>query len=157
MTQHLLNHSNITTMVEKMRRETVSKNVGCDFFKERGLFYPSPDQEHHPILRDPCSPKIGEQRFTVVGASAGAKVGTKAFQSVFSDGNDPLLGALTEHPHGPGEEVDVADVQGRDLGPAQARGVEQLDEGTIPLLGRTGGGGRREDLIHLGFSQEFGE
>ena len=133
VTQQLLDGPKVGASLQEMRREAVPQGVGADSSRKCHSLHALCDEEAHGSIRETAPPRVDEQ-----GVGAGTRLG--ADWEIGVDGgprstterHDPFLSAFTQdsnHSTGP---IDLPDVQSDELGAADPRGIEELEDSAAP-------------------------
>src|SRR2546428_675096 len=155
MTQELLDHPYVGSPLEEMRRERVSQVVRRHATPDPGTGGIDGQELRARLSRKPAAARVEEHR--TAGPLAhearprAAEIRTHRVLRVAADRYLSLLPALPHDTHGSALQVEVVDVESRELRDAQAGPVEDLEDRAITEPGRGGAVGRLDeapDLVH---------
>src|SRR3954468_5937686 len=133
--EHLLDAAKIGAALQQVRRERVTEQVRMDALRlePRLLGEPAKDQEGTGT-RQRAAARVQEELGTAPPVEVGAAHRDVAAERVHGGApqrDEPLLRALADRPDDPLLEIDRPPLQPGDLADAEARSVEQLDEGAV--------------------------
>ena len=133
--QHLLHRAQVAAGVEQVGGEAVAQGVRGDGLEPARAAQPAFEQERHARVGEAPAAVVEEERALALGGAraALAQVLPQAGEGGIAHRHEPLPGALAHDPHEPRNEIHVPHVEGRQLRAAQAAGVEQLQDGAVPL------------------------
>src|SRR5678816_3741363 len=157
--EQFLDRAQVGTALEQMRREGVPQRVRADPEPRTAQTDVAGHQPLHASARQAGTPEVNEQRVTlclralralrvlrVLRGSQLAEQRIPVFQPPRErllrrvvEWNNPLLRALPHHPHHPGAQVDVLNVEADKLAQAQAGRVEQLEDRAVAAAERIAG------------------
>ncbi len=152
--EHLLNAAKVGAAFEQMGGEAVAEEVGVDPGRLEAcrLGEPTEDEEGTGAGQR-AAPRVEEELRSVPHVEVRAAVREVAAESLGglpSDRNDPLLLPFADYADEPVVEVDAGLVEANRLRHAQARAVEQLDEGAVAAGARQRPVGGGDQPLRLG-------
>src|SRR5438132_6622004 len=138
MAEQFLHCSEISTSIQKMRREGVPQRMGRE---PRALIDPV-EKALHGILnrphRDPLAAAAEKKRRSIARLANPAQqlvtlrfVVSQRELRVVTNGNDPLFPSLSADFHLLREEVDIHPIDSAKLGEPHPRGVKQLEDRAV--------------------------
>src|SRR6266480_238259 len=153
MTQELLDHPYVGSPLEEMRRERVSQVVGRHATPDPGTGGIDSQELRARLSREAAAPRVEEQRTTGPLAHESrpraAEIRTHRLLRVTADRYLSFLPALPHDAHGSALQVEVVDVEPRELRDAQTGTVEDLEDRAITEPGRRGAVGRLDEAPDL--------
>src|SRR5690349_6988864 len=138
MSEQFLNDPQVGAALEEMRRERVAERVGADPSVQSRTARRGPDDGERLLPGQPAAPVAEEQRSAPFDRRmaqleeerpAVVEPLTEPVDRDVADRHEPLAVALADDPDEAAVEREVLEVQARRLADAEARGVEQLEQG----------------------------
>ena len=129
MTEQLLDHAQVRAAVEQVRGERVAQRVRADPTRDAGGARRAPDDRVDRARAQATPARVHEDGPSV--RRAPAEIGVERPRGGSAVRHHALLAALAEDAHRARFAIDRVEIEPGQLGDAQARGVEHLEDGDV--------------------------